>query len=429
MRFDATGTDQVAGPKGLAQLLTHRLAVPRGDIAGLANQAVNAGGNLAVSIVLMRSLSTAEFGLYAVAASAILLWGGINNAVVTSQFVVNAPDRTARRRALFAANMHLCLWLLGALPLLMAALAIAAGSSSLPAGPTEATAAAALSFVLRDFFTRYFFSEGRPASALWINALSFGVLIAALAAWEISRSLNLASALWIIAAAQGAGAAGGALIARLPLTHARPRRAAAEMRRSAAHAGWALSGVATSWIQSQAYVYACLLAIGPEAAGIAAGAKILVSPLANFVVGLSNTALPRMVMARPEGRPAVQAIARRYSVILLFASLLYLPFALLPFVYLLGTVVAPDYVSDRLLIGAWWAVSLVQALRFGTSTAALALRRFRALALCGAASALVTVLFVLLLGWSAGASGAVMALAVGELALWILIRRSLTISG
>jgi O-antigen/teichoic acid export membrane protein len=374
----------------------------------------------------MRVLTTTEFGFYAVSLSIILLAAGAANAIVVSQLVVNLPDHAGRDRAVYAADMHFIIWVLALAPLFLIGAVYLSGfyerdiiSSSWP------TYSAAIAYVLREFFTRFFFSEERPAIALGMSVICFASVAALLLRWGGKGALDLHAVLWIIAASHAAAALAGAFLSRLPLLDVSWRRSWEAFSDCRINAGWALLGVTVAWTQSQAYIYALIFIAGAQAAGVAAGARILVSPLYNLVVGLAQTAVPKMVAARSVGRPSVLGIAARYTQILTWVGLAYGPMVLIPLFMLSQLVLPSAYTEDWLVVTTWWLVSLAQARRFGASTAMIALKRFRALTLVGAVAAVATVSAALGFGLLAGISGSIAALALGELILGALAHRNL----
>lgn len=389
------------------------------------NQAVSSGTNFLIGVYLARVLSAFEFGVYGLGFSFILLFAGLCSALFVAQMVVKLPAKDPGVRDAYVAGVLMmllgfCVLFLGLV--CTTGLALSGDSDfAVRSGVVTASALAAVAYVGKDFFVRLAYSKARVGVALAINLAIALVTLGCFATANLLRiELDATSALETYAAAHFVGLVVGACCFTLPFSAIRSlgRQSLAEIWQDGK---WSLGGAIVIWLQTQAYVYVTAATLGPAGVGLANAARLFISPFMFLSPAVSQLMLPRLSARRISGVDGVLKGARMYSVGMLALAGAYLVGMGLCFEPVQIAVLGDGYPGVGMVATAWGAVLAFQVIREGASTALQALMEFRSIFLLNVISALVTCMVAAGLAQHQGATGAVAALACGEIILGALL--------
>lgn len=425
MHFFARDAEQ----KLLVAQLKSRLGVLRLARAlsiSVLNQAIGSGANFLLNIYLARCLSIAEFGLYGIGFSIVMLYSGMGNALCLTQMTLALPAKAEHERPLYAAKILLVLLSLCALAALIAVSAFWFGSIYVEAwraakGLFLAGLLACAAYLVKDFFIRYAYATKNEMLALIVNisgALSLAIVV--LGGHYISIQ-TAGDALSLYAIGNLSAVCVGFFVARLPVATVRIRALIVDAREAWANGYWALGGVAVVWLQTQSYTYLSALSGGAEGVGYANAAKLLVTPAIFLMPAIFQILLPRLAEIQLSRARALFGIARKITLASCLFVALYCVFLFLFFDKLSIMVGSIKYAGIGPFVVAWCLVLLFQFSRLGTSAILQVLREFKGLTLLNAVSALLSLAVAVLLIRDWGAEGALFASAFGELILSILL--------
>src|SRR3954471_11983610 len=71
----------------------------------IANQALSSATNFALAFVLVRALSTSDYGIYSLGLAVCYLYAGVGNSLFLIQMVVHISDRAPEERLPYAVRI------------------------------------------------------------------------------------------------------------------------------------------------------------------------------------------------------------------------------------------------------------------------------------------------------------------------------------
>lgn len=276
----------------------------KGSLA-LTDQALFAGAQFALNILLARWLAPAEYGAFAVAYSVFLLLSAIHVALLIEPMLVFGSDKYANLCRSYLGIVMRAHWGLTILAsaLLLAAGAVVARELSQPVGHALFALSFALPLVLLTWLTRRaFYIELRPGYAAAGGAVFFCALLAIVCGLRAGNLLTPVTAIL----AMGAAAAFGAAI---HLAWLRPQWFADGKRLSLREIGlehwnygrWVLAAVFPSWTLLNLYYLALPIWFGLQGAGALKAIMNLAMPATNGLIAFGVLAIPLLVRHRRRG--------------------------------------------------------------------------------------------------------------------------------
>jgi O-antigen/teichoic acid export membrane protein len=403
------------------------------------NQIVISGMNFGAGLYLVRVLTTAEFGLYGIGFSIMLLYGGVGNAIFITQMVVNVPDKIEQDRLPYASRMLAASSLFCMATLLVACILLPVsvlifGNLAEYVGYAFSIVAVAIGYLLKNFFVRHAYTAKNELLAFQINAtVATSLLTFLLTHHFYFGGLTATYALMFYAASNMAGATAGLILAKLPVLSVRFKRISADMAEAWVGGRWALGGVSVTWLQSQAYVYLSAIFLGPSAVGYANAAKLLVSPALFLLPAVDQVVMPRLAELRNRDRPRMMQLRGRLTAALLAFAIAYSAVILVFGEFVAPLLLGPQYEGLLYLVGAWCIVLVFQFARGGASMVLQIMKEFRILMLTNTFSAALAMIAAIALMQTMGVHGAILGTAIGELTLtlmlYLTIRRKYFTSG
>jgi O-antigen/teichoic acid export membrane protein len=325
-----------------------RYALP----AGLVDAALSSLATLGVGVYAARSLSTAEFGTYALFFSAFTV-----AAVLPTQLVL-VPAEVATLLTRRAQRLDVLRWgWRGSLPIAVAAAMAASAAAWLGARASRdvlwafavTMAACAVASTLQDHVRRSLHMAGVHWRAAVVSLVQLLAIVSCLAVLELAGVRSVWRPFAALAVANLVSASVGYALSRNDLRKVTtPRHRLMGLARSGR---WLLLvEVATSGALFLSSTIITRLA-GAEALGYAESARIVAQPLYVLTIGLSASLWPRsMEAAAGRSREAARRIARLTAAVMLVAGVLYGTVTVVPWWgNPLGTLIPQAYAIEGLV--------------------------------------------------------------------------------
>ena len=345
----------------------------------LADQGVASITNFATGVILARSCTKEEFGLYMLGFTVILLVTDVQTSLIATPYMVYAPRMRDRQLALYSGSTLVHQIIFSALMMLM----LAAGTlvTSLGVGPAGlprvmgALAAVVGIIMLREFVRRICFARLRLKAAFVFDAFIGagqvgGLLLVARLGW-----LSANSAYWLIG-----GVCGLAVLVWLWMDRrfysVRVDASTEDLKRNWTFGKWVFAS-GLLWTAST-NLYPWLLAFfhGAAAAGTFAACMGVVSASNPVLLGVQNLIGPRIAHEYAENGPVA---LRRF--VLKISGIIALPLSLLTLVLvvwgdrLIGMLYGRQYTGNKLVVAVLACNLLVTAVAFAFSRALFAVER------------------------------------------------------
>jgi len=318
-----------AGSRDLAAPVSGWLSwLSKGSLA-VVDQALFAGTNFMVNILLARWLSPAEYGAFAVAFSVLLLVGAFHTACITEPMMVFGPGKYSSNFKKYLGVLlvgHFALMLpMGFLLVLGGLAATQLGSACL--GSALVGAGIASPFILLLWLARRaFYVRLQPAWSAVGGALYLAVLLMAVGVLRRGAWFSPAAALIVM----GIGALAVSVLLVLLL---RPCVSAASGNPTTKevtlehwrYGRWSLGTVGLNWIPSNIYYVILPAWSGLGEAGALRALMNLAMPVLHSISALSMVLMPALVLDwRRAGRTAMKRTMESHCVLLFGGSFAYL---------------------------------------------------------------------------------------------------------
>ena len=277
----------------------------RAGVWSVLDQALFAGGNFVLNVLLARWLAPEAYGAFTVAFVVFLLVGTVHGGLFVEPLLVFGPGRFEGRlrpylRVLLGAHAAFAGGA-GALLALAGGAAWALGSPAL--GGMLGVLALAQGFILALWLLRRAcYVVSRPAWAAGAGALYLVLLVAGALGLRAAGALSGATALALMALGSAVAAVALAVRLGVPL---RPARGRVGGEARAAHVGygrWAAWTGVLEWAALAVPYLALPVFVGLEASGALRALYNLAMPALQGFGALATLALPLFVRARAEGR-------------------------------------------------------------------------------------------------------------------------------
>lgn len=376
----------------------------------IADQALFAGTNFALNIVLARWLSESGYGAFGVAYTLFLFAGTAHTALLTEPLLVYGPGKYAGRFRAYLAGVLRGHWAFAAL---LAALSLGGGLLAGPelGPPLLALALAGPLTLFQWLMRRACYALSRPELAA-ASGFAYFALVAGLL-WGL-QALEVLSAVTALLATGAASLVSG-LWLYTRLKPAAAKELAADIRQDHwVYGRWALGAALLSWFPTNAFYLLLPIWWGLDAVGGYRALLNLQLPAMNVTTALGTVLLPALVR-RKEGRGFARTLlvlAGAFALVPLAYGLLVAIFGL-PLLELLYAGRYTDYVDGLWLAGFIPALAGIVAV---TGGALRALERPRALFITYACAAALTLTLGTFLVRSSGVTGALW----GWLAAYVL---------
>jgi O-antigen/teichoic acid export membrane protein len=286
-------------------------------IAALLDQGVISGGNFLMIVLVSRATSAHDLGSYTLLMGLLLLAAAVQDAAISTTFLVRKPELGPADQAGCAGAFLLMSCAFSAC---CAAAACAAWAWFEPTAPGRPAVGAAIlaflvpAFLLREHLRRYEFAYLRMNSALLLDAVAITIQFGLVGWFLLKGELSLPACLLAVAIGNGSAVLLGAFRRRNSFALPRLRAAISDV---VSLSGWVLLALALFVVTLQVMPWLVAARLGLEAAGVY-GACMALAGLGNpLLTGIINTMMPIAAAAfSAKGAPAVLDALRRDAILL-----------------------------------------------------------------------------------------------------------------
>ncbi|MBN2531051.1 MAG: oligosaccharide flippase family protein [Deltaproteobacteria bacterium] len=386
------------------------------------NQIISSATNFGINIILVRTLSKTEFGLYGICFAALLFITGITDSLLTTQMVVLSPEKPEGQRKIFATSVYelVVLTTFGIAVLLLLGSHLLSPFSSTVANFLPyiyPLAFASLFFSVKFFFLRYFYSIKKEIYAFVTNLiLSICVFLLFVADWVLTSKITLFEAIFYYGLAHLIAIVAAHHLSRFkhfPRSATRIKDALGDTWKGGK---WASITNVAFFLRIQAHTL--IVASTIDIAGVAQmnAARLFVTPGLLLIPAVCQIALPRMADIRAYNIHAFKKSGIFLSIAFLSGMSLYVIALMLlwPFIQ---SIVGETYHNIGGIVQIWCLFGAAIALRNSLEVMVQSLKEFKfhlSANLIGTVITLVSVTFFSKL-WSI--SGAILGLFTGEICL------------
>jgi hypothetical protein len=395
------------------------------SVLAAGDQAVVSIANLAVGLAFVTFAPKAEYGQYSMVMAGLLLGQSLQNAAFLSPMLTVLPslspgERAAalRRLSMLQAAFVMTLATLGGL-----AYWAFGGDRSVEPVAAMAVTGACVGVLAREAVRGIQYATQQVVGAFTGSLLYSLVIAGGLALLIAANRFTLMNVLLTTTIA--------GLASMLVILANRPGQSAQDTAACPNDLGarlwdcarWALPSVVVSWACSFAYVYPLGAIVGAAAVADVSAGRLFLVPVSLLVTGWANVFRPRASHLLADGKVGeLETLANR-SVIALIATTVVLGAAAVLLLPTFERHVATQYSGLEPIVIAWAVYFCVQTVRSVGMSMMLASRSgFKPLHTFGWISLAFTVPGVLATCLLHSPTGVVLALAVGELILMLLIR-------
>jgi O-antigen/teichoic acid export membrane protein len=286
----------------------------------VADQGLFSGANFAVSILLARWLSPAEYGAYSVAYSAFLLMAALHSGLLIEPMMTFGPGKYLGRFAPYLRRLmvfHAAILLPASALLWIAAVALGRVYSPAVRHACEGLVFGSAFILLFWMLRRVFYVLMRPGWGVLSSALYFVTLAGSAGALWFAHALTPFSA--FIGMGFASLLASAILLGRVtpkleaPGAQTTFREVAGDHWR---YGRWAVAAAAVSWFPGHVYYSLLPVWLGLEGAGALRALTNFVMPVLQAIAALNMLLIPSLVRDRREG-----GIRKMNQTMLLFFTL------------------------------------------------------------------------------------------------------------
>lgn len=394
---------------------------------GALNQALVSLANFLFSLYLVRVLTIADFGLFALALAASQLFVGFGNALFVTQLVVSAHHRSQEERPVYALRMYIALSIFsvlsGAFVLVSACVAGAYGARIMDdIAYAVLVVIASITFLHREFFVRYAYLQQREVSVFWTNlgyATSLGIL--SIFAHAVDHVFTIYTALCLYAAAQLASGLTGCALSDIRFRAGRWRPRKRELLAAWSGGRWAAATSFVYFLRVRAAIFITGAYLGPAGVGLLSLAQLFVAPAVMLTPALSQILLPRAAQIWSQEPSKSRKFALLIGATLLGIALIYSTSVLAAF-DVLATYLPNGNPHDLFyIVLVCCATTCVLAIKNGLEIDFQAASKFRTLTFATFLSAPFGIVAVGILTSTHEVVGAAAGALLGELALTLLL--------
>jgi len=291
-----------------------RLATSKAAIT-IADQGVVSAANFAATIIVGRSCSKEELGIYALGFTLVLLAQNTQQSLVTSAYMVFSPKMERAERHVYTGSMvvhHLVIAVLGMIAFGVAGTALYFTSGA-PLSPLLWTLAVVIGAILfKELARQMSFAALRIKTALALDSLFSVLQVSGLLVLAMVGVLSGSNAYWILgAAAVIAGLCW--LAARFRSFSIEPTRIVPDFRSNWIFSRW-IFGTNLAFIASnQVYPWLLVTFHGTAANGEFGASYSIVMFTNPFILGLGNFLAPKTVHALADEGPAAMHRVVRFA--------------------------------------------------------------------------------------------------------------------
>jgi O-antigen/teichoic acid export membrane protein len=294
----STGTTPVARRWWWADLARRFPSLSSGALA-IVDQAIVSGTSFVTAVIINRTVSAVEVGIYYVTLSIVVIALGIQENAIVAPYVIYSKRRQGRELAEYAGSswmQHFALTALCMLTLLATIVGLLlAGVSEIVPGLWALLAASPL-LLLREGIRRFAIADLNIGTAMVVDALVATVQIGGLVLVAYLGALSIFSIYGVMAAACGLAAFAWYFINAVPIQFDR-NRFWPDWRANWLFARWSLQGFLVGNTAPYLMPWVVSAAVGAAAAGVLGACVTLVGLTTILLCGVDRVLAPRAALA------------------------------------------------------------------------------------------------------------------------------------
>ncbi|KAA3616255.1 MAG: hypothetical protein DWQ05_10950 [Calditrichaeota bacterium] len=380
--------------KWLLRILKHTLF--KETFITFIDQALLSAANFTINLLLIRNAVPSEYGAYALAFSTILLFVGVQNALITTPMTVLGPKKNPEDRQRFAGQLFVGQYLIW-LPIIFfifiaSELLSKIGLSRLEISVVQIVCATVLIVLMREFFRRLFFHYLRPKSVLLIDFIYASAFISfiliAIDKFEISAILALSAmfgACLIIVPV--------ALLISHKKLNIRLQFRPGVLKETWVHGRFAIMGVLFTWIHNRAFLF--LLSGIKDKAAVADidSIRLVFMPVQIVMTSISSILKPRgaAILASNDKKKFFK-ISAYYMFLTCSGAVFYIAAMLLTFDYFAFAVFNREIADSNQILTLWGIKFGLHACMLILTVAYQVMEQFKSLFRIGAVAAIVSII-------------------------------------
>jgi O-antigen/teichoic acid export membrane protein len=395
------------------------------------DQAILSAANFLIGIVLIKSVTKTDYGLYVLAYTIILFVVGLQNALITTQMTVLAPSKSRDKQDGFCNSLCIGQYILYVPAAIVAIIIILTLHRVEVISDEQRNLAATIIIVtvgvlFREFYRSFFFLKSQPRNVLIIDVVFVATTATGLLlGWLACREQLHIVALYLFGLASLASGLAAMALGRLSI-EIDIRLSLASLKEAFANGRWALGGILLSLIQGQSYVYLLTAMSGPARVAEANAARLFLAPLSLLHMSFARVLLPKWSFMRQNGENAgIIRMAKKAQILLIAIIVIYISIVLFAKDRLIDTLFAKDYQNIGTIILLWGVLSIVQTLRSSDSWILQAFHQFKRLTLANVMSAIAALIIGAALIELYGPAGSIIGMIVAEAILVFTLAKAL----
>jgi len=379
--------------------------------------------NFLVNIILLKTISIADYGRYSFFYSILMLLAAMSSALINSPMnVMIAGKKTS------SGNQYISALLFGQVFvfLVFAVLGFAGALlmqffGHLDYGLWSITVLflAGLATILREFFKPVFFNRPRPEYVLFID-LTF-IFVYLLALFISLQNLNWVSVYGFRFIASTTAGALGIYFWRSRFSSPSFKEIFSSLKENFEHGRWILPNVIVSNLANYSFVYLLIYLLGEAEAGVASGARLVVMPLILCLDSWAKVAVPHGSNLREKKQVSeLGKMLFKTSGVFMLGIILYGCFTYLFADDISGFLFDEQRLNQTGLIYLWVIYAFVFVLRKNATVGLMVLKSFKLLFYLNPILVFSTLFFGFIFINSFGVAGSILAMIAVEIGLGII---------
>ena len=288
-------------------------------VQSLLDQAIVSGTSFVTAVLIGRTTSPEQLGLYYLTLSVVLVLYGIHDQLIAGPYIVYSKRHRGRELSTYAGSSWIHnLLVIGAtaVVLLIAAVAVSLGGGGMLGAGLWVLVWAGPLLVLREAIRRYAQADLHLVTAILIDGSVAMLQLAGLAVLASFGYLSL-SAIFGVMAGACALASLGWFVLRPPRLRFKRDRVASDWRHNWRFSRWALQSYLVSSTMPQVLPWILSIAVSTAATGVLGACATLVGISNVFVLGVANLLTPQAAAAYVSGGvPALRRVLTQATLFL-----------------------------------------------------------------------------------------------------------------
>jgi O-antigen/teichoic acid export membrane protein len=381
----------------------------KGGAIAAIDQGVLSSANFVAGLLFIKLSSPEEYGLYVALTSVLLLFSGVQNAVVNSPMAVLLPRIPETDRNTFVASLFVGQGLaLGFLGIVLIPFFPFIIRSTLHTNASVLVGVVfglcTFAFLSRDFVRNLFYVTFRASQSLILDSI-YAVLMIILFL-GLAHLGKLDAQFGIMMVGMAALVSCTIVYPKVAYVFHAQRNIRNAFNQTWQYSRWAFAGAFASWLQQNTFIYLAAMSLGVSSIAQIAAARLFMVPCSLAVAGWGNYIRPIMShAARTEGKAKVLSLLKMGGSWLVVLIALYTLVLYFIFSRLSSSILPPSYHEIGGYLVLWGGIGLIDVFGTNLSVAMQSLLLYRDLFLIGVVGTVVSIILGILLAPLYGSIG------------------------